>query len=477
MIRLLCHKLIQWYSKKYYGEFEEALKNPEQNQLKILKRITGISRYEDFTTHFPLTDYENWREVIEKKKAEFPKEHYVPTSGSTHAIKWIPYTKNFKEELWKASSPWIHDLYLRHPGILNGTHYWSLSWLPENLRSKQTNNDLDFFVGFEKYLLKQTMTLDENSAHLPSLKESMRESLISLINKRVTLISVWSPTFLLEILDLLLTDKNFICSNVSDKKKKGAIQNAHELSAELMSTIFPDLCLLSSWGTSSSARYAEKLKTLFPHTHFEAKGLWATEGVVTIPFKGKFPLAVNSHFYEFEKLDSGEILPSWKLEKGMRVSPVLTTSSGLLRYRLQDILLVSDTLDQTPCLHFLGRKNVVDLVGEKISSELAENIIEEINQQFTSQALSLLAVHSEKPYYRLLVESPVKIENEHLIVEVLEKKLLEHFHYKLARELNQLGRVQIEVKEDAYRDYIKYQEKNVVIKGNIKIEPLILVKE
>lgn len=477
MIRRFCHQLIEWYSKKYYEEFDLALKNIEKNQLVILKKITGIERYEDFCSQFPVTEYSDWKDVIEKQKIDRPQEHYVPTSGSTHAIKWIPYTKKFKAEMWHASSAWIHDLYLRYPQIKNGTHYWSLSWLPEELRAKQTSNDLDFFVGMEKYLLKNTMALDEESAHLPTLKDSMRDSLVSLIEKDVTLISVWSPTFLLEILDLILTDKTYIVAKIRDKKKREALLSAQNLSSELMYVLLPKLILISSWATSSSRYYAEKLKGLFPYASFEAKGLWATEGVVTIPFKGKFPLAVNSHFYEFENLATGEILPSWQLKVGMRVSPLLTTGSGFFRYRLHDILEVKEFFQETPCFIFLGRKNVMDLVGEKISSELASQIIENMNQQFTSKALSLLSVQSDRPHYRLLVEGVGKIEEVNDMEMLLEKMLMEHFHYKLAREINQLSTSQVVMKENAYLDYIKFQEKNVSIKGNIKIEPLILVKE
>lgn len=477
MIRILCHQLIEWYSKKNYNFFRTALDHPEEAQLRVLKNLTGISSYANFRDHFPLTDYSDWKALVEKQKSDNPKDHFVPTSGSTHTLKWIPYTKKFKAELWKASSPWIHDLYLRYPEIKSGTHYWSLSWLPEELRAYQSSNDLDFFIGIEKYLLKQTMTLDEKSAHLPSLKESMRESLISLIEKDVSLISVWSPTFLLEILGLLMTDQSYVLTRISNQKKIKAISETKSLSPDLMKTLFPRLVLVSSWATSSSRRYAEKVQELFPYTKFEAKGLWATEGVVTIPFQGKFPLAVNSHFYEFEDLNTGHIYPSWELKKGMKVSPLLTTGAGFFRYRLNDILVVDDFIGKTPCLIFKGRKNVIDLVGEKISSELAGKIIDELNSQFSSQALSLLAIQSDKPHYRLLVEAADKIEKKEEMEEVLEQKLQESFHYKLARELNQLGAAQVVVKANAYLDYLNIQERNVAVKGNIKIEPLVLVKE
>ena len=477
MIRSICHNLIKWYSSGNYQEFKKSLKNPKKTQLKILLELTGVKSYEEFKNNFPTTEYADWENVILDTREKNPEAHFVPTSGSTHKIKWVHYTKRFKAELWKASSAWIHDLYVRYPAIKSGTHYWSLSWLPQELRASQRNNDLDFFAGIEKYLLKQTMALDEVAANLPTLKDSMRESLVSLIEKNVTLISVWSPTFLLELLDQIISDKDFFLLSVTDKKKKMAIKAANAITPELVKILFPNLILISAWATSSSKIYADKLKEFFPSVSFESKGLWATEGVVTIPFEGQFPLAVNSHFYEFEELDTGIIYPAWDLKVGMKVTPILTTGSRFLRYKLNDIVLVNEMLEKTPCFEFLGRQNSTDLVGEKISSDLARKLIAEIKEQFHVDALSLLAVQGKKPHYRLLVEGLSKLETENEIAKVLENKLLAHFHYKLARELGQMDSVKVFMQKDAYQEYIKHKEKSIALKGNIKIEPLILVTE
>ena len=477
MIRTICHQLIKWYSRKNYEQFCESLKNPKKAQIAVLTNLTGISDYKDFKNHFPITNYADWKEGIEKRKVEKPQDHFVPTSGSTHAIKWIPYTKKFKDELWRASGAWIHDLYLRFPDIAKGTHYWSLSWIPEDLRKEHRSNDLDFFAGLEKYLLEQTMTVDESISTLPTLKESMRENAVSLIEKDVTLISVWSPTFLLELLDLVIADKVFFADRILDFRKKEALKYADKVSPELCKILFPQLALISAWATSSSEYYAQKVKELFPGVPFEAKGLWATEGVVTIPFQGKFPLAVNSHFYEFEDVETKEIHPGWALKKGMKVTPLLTTGSLFFRYRLNDLLLVSDFFDQTPCLTFLGRIGETDLVGEKISSDLAQKLLSNIANKYEISPLSLLAVEGHKPHYRLLVDGVGKLERLDEISDFLEKELLGHFHYKLARELGQLSHVQVEMKEDAYQAYVSYREKMIALKGNIKVEPLVRTRD
>lgn len=476
MIRILCHQFIKWTCLKNHLAFVSSLKHLEKTQLEILHRLTGTTDYEKFKSIFPVTVYEDWRDNIEARRiSEKGITQFVPTSGSTQKIKWIPYTKNFKSELWKATAPWLYDIYSRYPKIKNGTHFWSLSWLPEEMRHEYQTNDLDFFVGLEKVFLEQVMTLPKTAANAPTLEDSMKEAILSLISKKVTLISIWSPTFLLELLNFLLLEKEYFLSIV-DERAKGILLRYHKLSPALTKELFPDLVLISSWATSTSSHYADILKNLFAHAHFEAKGLWATEGVVTIPYEGHFPLAANSHFYEFVVEETNEILPSWKLDIGMKVSPILTTGTGLSRYQLSDLLIVDGFVGVTPSFKFLGRMNEVDLVGEKISALVAQEMLALISREFPVKAISLMAFIEPHPHYMILVEG----KSDHQLLKEIgqraEELLTQNFHYKLARELHQLSTCQVLCSESAMDDYLSYCEKQIAIRGNIKLEPLLLVR-
>lgn len=477
MIQKLAHLLIQTITRSKYRAFESALSYPKETQLKILNELTGFNNYQDFINHYPLINYSDIKNLIEDKKNKNPRSHFVPTSGSTHAIKWIPYTKKLKGELWNASAAWLHDLYIRFPAIKNGTHYWSLSWLPREMRKENHNDDVDFFVGFEKVFLKMTMAVGSEVLETPTLDESMKLTLLNIINRDVTLISIWSPTFFLELIDKIFAEKDFYLTNIQSPGKKELLKKNEMWSTELAKVLFPKLALISCWATSSSKQYAEKLTKLFPHVNFEYKGLWATEGVVTIPYRGHFPLAVNSHFYEFKCLETDKIVPSWELVRGMKVSPILTTGSEFIRYEINDQLLVTDFLDKTPCLIFLGRLNSTDIVGEKISSEFAFELIKKLGIKFSCSPLCLMAMETQKPYYHLLVEGSEQDLNHSLIADYLEESLSHHFHYKLARELGQLQKAQVRIETNSHLTYIKIKEKSGMIKGNVKIEPLILVRE
>jgi hypothetical protein len=256
-----------------------------------------------------------------------------------------------------------------------------------------------------------------------------------------------------------------------------------EIDAKFTQSIWPNLALISAWDTSSSKIWAKKLQAIFPHSEFQGKGLWATEGVISIPFENKYPLAINSHFYEFEDLKTHKIHTSWELKEGQNVRPIISSSNGLLRYAMKDQLLVISFINLCPCFEFIGRIDGTDLVGEKLSSEIAIGLISYFNNFDSITPITLIALSTksleEKPRYtllcsstNLLVSSDIVL-NENNLSQLLEEKLCEHFHYNLARELGQLNSAKVIIKKDALELYAQHKIDQGMVKGNVKVEPLI----
>ena len=66
------------------------------------------------------------------------------------------------------------------------------------------------------------------------------------------------------------------------------------------------------------------------------------------------------------------------------------------------------------------------------------------------------------------------INQEAEIDEKIDSSLKRHFHYKLARELGQLGQTKCFISPEAMDIYHTLGERCGMIKGNIKVEPLRL---
>ncbi|HEY0709616.1 MAG TPA: GH3 auxin-responsive promoter family protein, partial [Polyangia bacterium] len=429
-------------------------------------------------------------------------DRYQPTSGSSAKIKWIPYTKGFLDELDRAVSPWGFDLYQRHPRIAGGRHYWSLSWLPTNLREStaaNVNDDRALLSWSKRLFSAATAPVPAWVTTTPSSDDSLFATLCFLAAADdLTLMSVWSPTFALNLLEQLGEQRDALVEVLDSGhwdlahahlpgQPPRSLRAAQLLRAwdgrqdpEFFGELWPQLALVSAWATSTSKLWADRLAQLLPQAQLQGKGLWATEGVVTIPFRDKYPLAVRSHFFEFVALDSGRVHFAWQLAPGQVVRPLLTTGSGLLRYGLKDRLVVRDFLGDTPCFEYLDRIDDVDLVGEKMSPESARTVLESLANEEACRPVSLLAVGGQngagKPRYVALCEGPTN-GSDGARSERLDRTLRGIFHYNLARDLGQLAPARVLTVDDARRLYLEIGAARGMIVGNIKPEALLLCND
>lgn len=509
-----CHDIKQTQTKV----FRNIMLNIEGSESAIHHQLSIKTDLEHFRKQVPITDYDDWSALIKHQQNNHVNvltntlcHRYQPTSGSTSKIKWIPYNKSFLNELDNAISPWVADMYRTYPKIKSGKHYWSLSWVPSDLRNKLTssiNNDLQLLPWWKQLFMSGTMAVPESTSLAETSDESFFATSCYLVScSDLSFISVWSPTFALSLLDFILQNKSDISVVLStgiwpDKypslqtlntpKNKQAAHTLDmwdgKIDSNFTASIWPNLALISAWDTSSSTIWAQKLKDLFPHSHFQGKGLWATEGVTSIPYMDQFPLAINSHFYEFEEIDSKKVFDSWQLTKNMIVRPIISSSNGLLRYGMKDQLKVTGFINQCPCFEFIGRMDGTDMVGEKLSTATAVQLLNEFNNESGITPITLIAIpasaQQQKPNYLLLCEknkdafehlSDEQVRSKEALLEKsLEEKLSKHFHYQLARELGQLEKAKVSIKTDALALYANHKVEQGMVKGNIKVEPLVL---
>lgn len=466
--------------------------------------INAETDWQRFAERVPVSGYKDWSDAIAAQRDQgeamvaSPILRYQPTSGSTSAIKWIPYSQRFLGELDAAIVPWLADLYRQFPDISRGSHYWSLSWMPTDMRdqgSADLNDDMKLLSAGKRLLAAATQAVPETIALAPTSEDAAFATLVRLVGDRdLSVISVWSPTFMLTLLEQLgqwreqvavCLERGHWCDRHTAlhfipcprQQAQAALLRRWDgkPDAGFFAELWPNLALISAWDTASATRWAKVLHGSLSHAGFQGKGLWATEGVVTIPYGSDHLLAYQSHVYEFEDLDSGKILAPWQLRSGQQVAPVVSTGSGFLRYRMGDQLQVSGFRGSVPALTFLGREDGVDLVGEKISTLAAQQVLDAVAEGFDARTVSLIALEQsdaqQRPGYVLLLEHVGRSDDDK-IAEAVESLLQEHFHYRLARSLNQLTSARVVTADDMRDFYLLQCRDRGMIEGNIKIEPL-----
>jgi hypothetical protein len=199
--------------------------------------------------------------------------------------------------------------------------------------------------------------------------------------------------------------------------------------------LFPDLEVVSCWADGNSAPYAKKLGRALPGVYIQPKGLLATEAIMTIPIEGVGKRLSGAHFFEF--IDKrGDIRLTGELETGGEYEIVLTTSGGLYRYNIGDIVRYNGNL----CFDFVGKSgNISDYFGEKLNEAHVRGVI-------GGEGFRLLVPDGGK--YVLYAEADVDIE-------AVERGLRENFHYDYCRKLGQLKKAEFVKVRNGERQYIE----------------------
>lgn len=304
------------------------------------------------------------------------------TSGTTTGAKQIPVTEGLREDFAHGMAVWLGAWQRDFPEVFGGKAYWAIS--PPAMTAGTTRGGLKvgldgdgaYFPEAIGARLADWLVVPGTGAEGSGFFAETAEKL--LVTDNLSLVSVWSPTFLLAI-----------DAEISRLRPGKTWQE-----------IWPKLALASCWADATSGRWIPRLEARLGGVRIEPKGLLATEGVTSLPSGGGTArLARECHYHEF--LDgAGNHLPLDSLRAGMVCEVLLSTSGGLLRYRSGDrVEITAFTAEGLPRMRFLGRAgSVSDMVGEKISEESCAAALA------SAGACGFLAADPEMPRYELWLE-------------------------------------------------------------------------
>jgi hypothetical protein len=492
-----------------YGAFLRALEDPRRAEEEVFHRIIGagahsafgaehgfadIQTTEEFARNVPPRDYDElipWIDRVARGENDIltpgSVHRLVPTSGSTTARKLIPYNDALQGELNRAIAPWMFDLYLQYPRAMLGCSYWSITpSAPMGAESSPIpigfDDDSAYLGGWRQKFIDATMAVPGAFREISSIAALRYVTLLSLLRRRdLSVISVWHPSFLRLLLEALGEHRAELVADVA----RGACAVAAELPphlvplmlgpadprraeeiarAQRIAEIWPLLSVVSCWGDANAAASAAELGDLLPGVALQPKGLLATEGFVSIPFAGRHPLAVRSHYFEF--LDQRDrLLGLCDLRIDETYSVLLTTGGGLYRYRLNDLVRVDAMVGRTPSIRFVGKAGLVsDQMGEKLTDGFVSTVLSRLPLRASFMLLAPDAGESGCRY-TLYVNSAVPAE----LPPVLDELLCENPHYAYCRRLEQLLPPRaMRIEGDAYNLYCQRLQSLGQRLGNIK---------
>ena len=465
--------LIKAYLNIYLREFLGTLNTPALAQERCLRLIiraqaqteygrhlglSGCETYSEYIQKVPLSRYEDVQPWILRQRDETQASYltpgrvkcYEPTSGSTGFKKIIPYNTAMLQSFSSLFMVWVADILQELGSLRSGRFFFSVSPASDqNAPSDESlPDDASYVQGFLQYLLRWKSAVPPTVKKLSTSDDYyLGLSLYLLAADDLELVSIWNPHLFLQALHFIESKRDEICTILPRGRTviggvKLRWRKPRKTRIDLIksgadwSAIWPHLRFISCWDSAHAGMSAKALRSLFPQVLVQGKGLLATEAPITVPLfaqHGSFPF-LNEVFFEFLE-DPGELHRLHELQDDDIYEVVVSQKSGLLRYRLGDLVRARMIGVPTPALEFLSRSgHVSDLVGEKLHTALLWEALAQgggstdffwlclPNQQDDGTGSYILITDQEKGYD----------------LQAIEGTLKKSHHYALAIKLRQL---------------------------------------
>jgi len=193
----------------------------------------------------------------------------------------------------------------------------------------------------------------------------------------------------------------------------------------LTAAALPHLHLLLCWTSATAALYLPELQAQLPEgVHIRDAVYAAAEGWCNVPLGEPTPggpLAAHGHYFEFVPeadytAGSTDAIGAESLREGERYAILITNSSGLYRYRLDDVIAVDGFWKGLPRIRFVRKLGAhCSLVGEKLDESHVNDAMTELLTDGPRLTWFCLAPATDRPTaYDLWVEGDASLDADAL---------------------------------------------------------------
>jgi hypothetical protein len=435
-------------------QHEALLKKIRRNQDSDFGRDHGFASIRsaaDFRARVPVRGYEEHRPYIDKVLRGDVTAMFAPgtnvlmfamTSGTTGEPKRVPITEELFREYRKGWLIWGGGVYGDYPGLMRQKSLQlSSDWQQYRAPSGVPCGQISGLAATTRPKIGQYLFVppvetvrihDPAARHYTTLR-------FALATKNIGMIVTANPSSLVEFArranqecESLLRDihDGTLSCNIPAEVRAALArpigtrqpQRARELSrlanhygGLLPKHAWPDLSVLAVWTGGSVGVFLPMLPELYGMAAVRDHGLSASEGRMTIPLTNGTSaglLDFYHHFFEFIPVEEHgspqpTVLEAHELVEGREYYILLTTSGGLYRYDIHDVVRCVGFRGEAPLLEFLNKgKNFSNVTGEKLSEY---QVVRAVENSFTDLGLpvdffAVAPVMERLPRYVLLVE-------------------------------------------------------------------------
>ncbi|MBC7795727.1 MAG: GH3 auxin-responsive promoter family protein [Pyrinomonadaceae bacterium] len=449
MLKLLksIHRL---RGKNSSDALDVAAAQPEMSQRRFLSNLlrknansifgkqhnfSAIHDETDFRRNVPVRDYEDFRPFINKiiagEKSVLTRENpfmFTMTSGTTGEPKYIPVTRESQKSNSALMTQWLYRAELDHKGLTakasvgivsRATEGFTSGGLPYGSVSGLIYQNIPWFIRRAYAVPYSVSEIEDYDARYFALARFALASDVSFI-------ATPNPGTLLRFAQVCVDNQEKLvrCINDGTSGFEGCGQSKihDELSRKLrpnpirakflanaiakngclrLTDCWENLKLIGCWLGGSGEAQAKKLNAHFGAIPHRDLGFLASEGHFTVPISDQTAtgiLAVNNAYYEFTAESESEskqptILTASELKINERYNILLTTSAGLYRYKIGDIVEVTGFHRRTPLIAFVRKAGeMTNIIGEKMHANHITLAFEQICRQFDLKIEQFCAV-------------------------------------------------------------------------------------
>ena len=494
-----------------------------RNERTVFGKQHGFSEIrsvDEFRRRVPVRAYEEFEPFISRVCSgggcvltEEDPWMFGRTSGTTGRPKFIPITPSFYEEFSKMQKMWQRKLIADHRGMLRGKILSVMS--PEidgytecgipygamsghSYRLQYPITQMLYPVPYEvmclsdfeaKYYLVLRLALEQNVTAVAAMNPSTILLLMKKLNAHsAELAADIRGGVINRNLDIPERLRRRLEERLRPNKKK-----AHELETLAENglirgtDVWKNLSIITTWQGGSVGFFLREFPKYFPGVPVRDMGLIATEGYFSVPLWSNTAnglLAITGHFFEFfpVEADGGRgdtALGCEELEKGKEYYIVVTTSGGLYRYDISDIVEVTDFYNKTPVIVFRQKGgNTISITGEKVTEVQVTEAMRAAASSFPTpiEGFLLTLRLGDPPSYVLAVEAAAG--DDRLLAELLksfENELrARNLEYAAKRDSQRLGEPMLRAMEPGFfEEHRKQRVRQGAPDGQYKIPHLM----
>lgn len=451
-----------------------------------------------FQKQFPVSDYESFRPAIDQMvngnhRALLGTANkllmYALTSGTTSSAKRIPITQQFVNDYRRGWQHWGISVHESYPKLkllkmvqLNSGH--EVSRTPSGI---PCGNISGLVTAMQSPIIRKLYSIPS----AVTLVDDPQERRI--LAARFAIADPWAGLFVtanpssligllntaeenLEVIIRDIADGTISCGQIPARVRRqlaGKLKPSPERATEVERIVnqhsvlmprqlWPSVCLLGVWTGGSVSAYLPELQQRFGGLPIRDHGLHASEGRMTIPLHDDSAagiLDIESHFFEFlpqpgadqsETASIGtEILQAHQLDEGRCYEILLTTSSGLYRYNIHDVVRCTGYYGTTPMLEFLHKAaHMSSITGEKITESQVVAAVQDalidvgFDEHITSSVFTMTPTWGDPPGYQLYVSQKLNDGQLEKLAEAADQRLgQQNFEYHEKRRSGRLASI------------------------------------